>query len=266
MGLDSLKDVGFNFLTGGLYSVGKAAKKTVETGDPSHLLTQGLDVGLAAVGNELALELGGQKAAMAFNIAGGLAGAAGAAGVFAGSAAAGGGSTVAPLAATPAVGTAASGSAEIGAVTGQVAPAAAASGGGVAAIAPPAASGLANNIPKNAGSDVIGNANAELSTKVAELGTKDTKSWFESLSPGAQTALITGGFTAAQMVTGAAGGLFAGVSAQKKLELERLINDQTQAQIQYKNKNNSYAPLLNFQQPGMVNTPIAPGRASGTQY
>jgi len=38
------------------------------------------------------------------------------------------------------------------------------------------------------------------------------------------------------MLTGALGGLFEGVSVQKRLELEQLINEQRKNQVQYLNK------------------------------
>ena len=99
----------------------------------------------------------------------------------------------------------------------------------------------------------------EIGSKAGDLNGMDTKSWFASLSPGAQTALVTGGFAGAQMLTGGMQGLFAGVSAQKRLELDQLINSQYQNQVQYKNKNNQYAPLLTFKAPpnGLAQTPGA---------
>ena len=78
--------------------------------------------------------------------------------------------------------------------------------------------------------------------------------WWASQSPQVKAAIIGSGvFVGGQMVTGAMGGMFAGVSAEKKLQLESLINQQRQTQIQYQNKNNSYAPSLKF------NTPKAAG-------
>jgi|SRR5207247_1135929 len=80
--LDFVKNVGRNVVTGGMYSLVKAGVDTVKTGNPSALLTQGLDIGMASTGNQLAVDLGGEKAGMAFNAAGGALGAAGAAGAF----------------------------------------------------------------------------------------------------------------------------------------------------------------------------------------
>ena len=93
----------------------------------------------------------------------------------------------------------------------------------------------------------------EIASNAGNLNNQTTQGWFSSLSPGAQTALITSGLTVAQMATGAMGGIFQGQSAQKKLELEQLINRQSQDQIHLRNKNNTYAPLVQFKpQPGMA--------------
>jgi hypothetical protein len=72
-------------------------------------------------------------------------------------------------------------------------------------------------------------------------------------SPAVKSALALGGvMTAGQMATGALGGLFQGVSAQKRLELEQLINKQNQDQRVYLNRNNAFAPTLNFPKPAGV--------------
>src|SRR4029077_13695837 len=52
--LDFVKNVGRNVVTGGMYSLVKAGVNTVKTGNPSALLTQGLDIGMASTGNQLA--------------------------------------------------------------------------------------------------------------------------------------------------------------------------------------------------------------------
>src|SRR6267143_5062452 len=80
--LDFVKNVGRNVFTGGMYSLVKAGVDTVKTGIPWALIAQGLDIGMASTGNQLAVDLGGEKAGMAFNAAGGALGAAGAAGAF----------------------------------------------------------------------------------------------------------------------------------------------------------------------------------------
>lgn len=56
-----------------------------------------------------------------------------------------------------------------------------------------------------------------------------------------------------QGLTGAAGGYFQGQSAEEQLALQKLQNDQSQAQLQRINQNNSYAPRLTFNQPGLIN-------------
>ena len=52
--------------------------------------------------------------------------------------------------------------------------------------------------------------------------------------------------TAGQCLSGAASGWYAGASAEQKLEFDKLMNEQRQNQVQYLNKNNTYAPLLSF--------------------
>lgn len=288
--VDIIKDVGLNLVTGGLYSIGKGIYDTATTGDPMHLLGQGFDVGLAAVGNSVAVDIGGPIAGMAYNIAGATAGLAG--GGVAGLEPVGFGTAeagTAPLATTAA--------AEVGAGTGAVPLASGVPGSTTAAetgaasltgtvsptVAAPAAEstapgGLANMVGAGESSapkgltglpTVATNATAapETAGYLGEIGSKansleqlGAKGFWASLSPGAQTALITAGMVGGQTITGGMAGLFAGASAQQKLELEQLINAQYQQQIQYKNRNNSYAPLLTFKPsgPGLANTPIPP--------
>lgn len=72
------------------------------------------------------------------------------------------------------------------------------------------------------------------------------KGWWGGLSDTTKGMIaISGG----QMLAGAAGGWFQGLSAADRLELDQLINEQKQAQIQYQNKNASYAPSLKFNGP-----------------
>jgi hypothetical protein len=98
---------------------------------------------------------------------------------------------------------------------------------------------------------------AEIAGKSGTLAKAGAPGFWASLSPGAQMAMMTGGMAVAQMGTGAMSGMFAGASAQQKLDLERLINSQAQAQLQYRNKNNQYAPLLTFKQPaGFANSGV----------
>jgi hypothetical protein len=98
---------------------------------------------------------------------------------------------------------------------------------------------------------------AEIAGKSGTLAKAGAPGFWASLSPGAQMAMMTGGMALAQMGTGAMSGMFAGATAQQKLDLERLINSQAQAQLQYRNKNNQYAPLLTFKQPaGFANSGV----------
>lgn len=262
-----LTDVGLNLVTGGLYSVGKGVAKTIESGNPMDLLAQGLDLGMAGLGNDIAREIGGDGAGIAYNMAGLGAGLAGGGAAGLSPSGFGAESGVAPLAATPAfggVGVPASGSSVVGAVTGQAptatlgsvgAPASGSSLIGSVTGQTPAVTtpSLASSVPSTLTPEIT----SEITGAAPSLNSAaSAKGWFESLSPGAQTAMITGGMVGGQMLTGAMGGLFAGVSAQKKLELEQLINQQRENQVQLTNKNNSYAPLLTFKQPGMINAPI----------
>lgn len=82
-------------------------------------------------------------------------------------------------------------------------------------------------------------------------------SWWNSLPPTMQAMIAT---TGGQTIAGAAGGLFQGMAASDKLELEKLINQQNENQRQLQNKNNSYAPRLSFAKPSLINSPRA-GRA-----
>ena len=52
--------------------------------------------------------------------------------------------------------------------------------------------------------------------------------------------------TGAQGVTGALAGWYQGASAEQRLEFDKLQNQQRQNQIDYLNRNNQYAPLLQF--------------------
>lgn len=291
--VDILKEVGLNIATGGFYSIGKAVKKSIERKSVMPLLTQGLDIGIAAVGVDIAGAVAGDKGRVMYNLAGLTAGIAGGGLGALSPTGFGTAGSVTPLVATPTgaipitagaleSATAADiAGASLTGTVGSVAP--------TAAVAQSGAGGLANlaGLPggvvsgggvAQAGVGAVGSSVAsqgvgsvgastqqaagdaamnELKGSAALLNSTDTKGWFESLSPGAQTALVTGGFTGAQMLMGGAQGIFAGASAEKKLELEKLINSQNQQQIAYRNKNNQYAPLLTFRQPGMANTPIA---------
>jgi hypothetical protein len=271
-----LTNVGLNLVTGGLYSVGKAALSD----DPlQKLMTQGFDLGLAAVGNQLTVDVLGPGAGMIFNAAGGALGAAGAAGAFSGlpgftpggvaplaagapSAAPSGVAALAeggPITATgtatplaPGVMGSTSGADLAGAtLTGPVgAPA-------VPTVAAPLAPG-SEMISMGSNSGLTAKDYGTLTQSIdrikagADAG-KEAAMW----SPEVKAALTMGGTLAAgQMLTGSMGGLFAGLSAQKQLELQQLINDQNQQQIQYRNKNNAYSPLVKFKKPAGLIQPV----------
>lgn len=71
--------------------------------------------------------------------------------------------------------------------------------------------------------------------------------WWSNLDPSMKAAMaITGG----QAASGAAGGIFQGLSASQQLELQKLINSQQYNQMQYLNSNNRYSPRISF-------TPVA---------
>jgi hypothetical protein len=59
--------------------------------------------------------------------------------------------------------------------------------------------------------------------------------------------------TAAQGLSGMAGGYFQGQSAEEQLAQQQLQNDRAYNQMQYLNSNNQYAPKLNFARPGLIN-------------
>lgn len=52
--------------------------------------------------------------------------------------------------------------------------------------------------------------------------------------------------TGTQGLSGLASGYYQGLSAEEKLNFEKLVNQQNQNQVQYLNKNNAYAPLVKF--------------------
>lgn len=259
---DTIVNVVANVATGGLYSVAKAGIKTVETGDLSHLMTQGLDLGMAATGNQLAVDVGGPLAGQAFNAAGALAGAAGSAGMFAGSASGGSsgvgvgtvldpsipgvagqnaGFAVPDLATNIAGNVAQGGQAGAGTVlapgaTGMIPAAAPGAVGGFAS--PDLAAGIQGSI-NQAGHVGAGTVLApEAVPSAAQI-----PGWFASLPPLVQGSLIMGG---GQMATGALGGLFNGLSMEKRLALEKEIADRREAQVQRQNQNNAYAPAISF--------------------
>lgn len=52
--------------------------------------------------------------------------------------------------------------------------------------------------------------------------------------------------TGAQGLSGLASGYYQGLSAEEQLNFQKLVNQQNQNQVQYLNKNNSYAPTVKF--------------------
>lgn len=278
--LEMVENVGLNFVTGGLYSIGKAALSD----DPVHaLMVQGLDVGLASTFNQSLVDTFGDEAGMAFNAAGGALGAAGAMGAFSslpGFAPGGGVAATAVPGSSGLTGAAALTEGGPIVATGTPTPlapgalssttAAAPSGSGVLAqpgyvagqgppLLNPTSIASTTGVPSSVESSI---AQAGQSFRMVPEGNPAAvKGWWDSLSAGTQSALVLGGTMAGgQMLTGAMGGLFQGMSAQKKLELEQLINEQNQAQRQYLNANNQYAPSLTFKKPvtkpvGVLATP-----------
>ena len=106
------------------------------------------------------------------------------------------------------------------------------------------------NAISNTISSDIANAGQSFSMIPEGAGPAATESWWAAQPAAVKAALIGGGvFAGGQMITGAMGGYFQGLTAEKKLELEKLINQQRQNQVQYLNKNNQYAPLLKFTSP-----------------
>lgn len=73
--------------------------------------------------------------------------------------------------------------------------------------------------------------------------------WWNNLPDSMKAAIsVTGG----QTLAGTAGGLFQGMAASDRLELEKLINQQRQNQVDLQNKNASYAPRVTFGR-GLIN-------------
>lgn len=106
----------------------------------------------------------------------------------------------------------------------------------------------------------LGSQSSFASTLANITGPAKTQSltdWFTSLHPSMQASLaMVGG----QGLAGAMGGYFEGRSMEEKLELERLINDQNEAQRQLYNRNMATSPLIQFApQGGLLNA--AGGRA-----
>ena len=79
---------------------------------------------------------------------------------------------------------------------------------------------------------------SNLAQAAKALGTAPTTQGWWASQPDEVKAILMGGgvFAGGRMLTGALSGLFEGVSVQKRLELEQLINEQRKNQVQYLNK------------------------------
>jgi len=73
--------------------------------------------------------------------------------------------------------------------------------------------------------------------------------WFKNMPDWAKYSMTN---TVGQGVSGLASGYFTGLSAEESLKQRQLENQQTQNQIQLLNKQGSYAPLIQFRGPGLV--------------
>ena len=78
--------------------------------------------------------------------------------------------------------------------------------------------------------------------------------WFGPLTDSQKTQLA---IIAGQAGAGLAGGWFQGLSAEERLEFDKLVNAQRQAQVDLQNRNAAYAPRLRFNGPtgpaGLIN-------------
>lgn len=291
--VDVIKDVGLNLVTGGLYSVGKGLAATIKSGNPTDLLSQGLDLGMGALGQDLALDVGGKSLATAYNLAGVAGGMAGGGLSALSPTGFGAEAGTAPLATeglgatgvTTATGEAASPEALLSSQSGLHADGVVSQTGmggtGGAGAAETAPQGLVQtegsqvpSLAENFGKDALSvrgtpGVSSDMLKAAKDLeGAASTEGWWNSLSPAVKGGIVTGGiFAGGQMVTGGLGGLFAGLSAQKQLELQKLINQQSQNAMLYTRNNNTYAPTLTFAQtpappaspqPGLINMPKVP--------
>ena len=86
----------------------------------------------------------------------------------------------------------------------------------------------------------------------AGVGESKVQGFWNSLPDWQKAQLVTVG---AQGITGLASGFFEGLTAEEKLEMDKLINSQNEAQRQRYNANNAYAPSLKFNASGsgMIN-------------
>lgn len=85
----------------------------------------------------------------------------------------------------------------------------------------------------------------------AKVAGEDLTSWYARIPDWAKAQLA---ISVGQGAAGLAGGYFQGLSAEERLELEKLINSQNQAQRELYNRNNAYAPKISFSRTsGMIN-------------
>ena len=243
-------DVVANVATGGLYGAGKSALDVI-TGKTDIL--SGVKDSMNTLGPWGSVMMGvSPEAAMAGNVAGAGAGViAGGMSSFSpsgfGAADTTIGSGVAPSALTSTTGEAiANAPSTVTAIPAAAEPSAYVPGQAPPLLNPTSAA-HASGVTSTVAND-IANAGKSFSMIPEGAGPAATQSWWDA-QPAAVKAAIAGGgiFAGGQMLTGAAGGYFTGLSAEKKLQLEQLINQQNQNQRQYLNKNNQYAPLLKFQ-------------------
>lgn len=117
---------------------------------------------------------------------------------------------------------------------------------------PPTAPGgpLAPQGPAAPGAPTVGSYADEVVSRVGtnvggDAAANAAKTWADMPDWMKYSAMTAG----LQGIAGMAGGYFQGKSAEEQLELEKLINAQRQGQVQYLNKNNQYAPRLEFNRP-----------------
>lgn len=262
--LGMIKDVGLNLVTGGMYSIGKAVVKTVETGNPMNLLSQGLDLGLASTGNAIAKDVGGNGAAMAYNLAGLTAGAAGAGGVgslFASSPTEGlmapvtaategapslAGDTAALANTNDAMGAALKSAPDLGAQDlGQTATTLGQNGpipeSPVQAMATDPAMVNATPVSVSNPSAPTVPTTPNMSGLIDELGGTTAKEAGKTATESSLASVLPW-LIAGQTGAGLLQGGFQGLTAQKQLELQRLALEQEQRQRNFNNANSNYAP------------------------
>ncbi|MDE2022331.1 MAG: hypothetical protein KGI71_05485 [Patescibacteria group bacterium] len=296
-------DVVANIATGGLYGLGEAVDTAAKTGNPSAILNQGLDLGMASTGNQLAEDVAGPTAGSIVNAVGGGVGALGSAGVFADTAEAGAATSageeaapaIARSAAAPTLASDVTGTTETAAgdvygnlteplitpnqpiaaegeglpageaVSGApkptalpapapstgVVPGGATTPGTTGQFTPleggpfqanPAGTPLQEGAPDLSGKDPFGIEDLKSSIKNDPKISPDGKNLVDKMDPAKLMLYLAGGQAAAGLATGALSAL----SMSDQIALQKHINEQQQAQIQYLNRNNQFAPLVQF--------------------